>query len=322
MSYNLEIVIVGIMATFLYLLQRYMQGGSCRSQVKLHGKTVIITGGNTGIGKETAIDLAKRGARVILACRSQSKGDNAVKDIIQASSNKNVVFRSLDLASFKSIKQFAANIHKNEERLDILINNAGVLMCPYTETEDGYEMQFATNHLGHFLLTHLLLNKLKVCAPSRIVVVSSIVHFYGKIDFDNLLGKKKYKPFAAYTQSKLANVLFAYELAKRLRGTGVTANSLHPGVVNTNIARHFSLLKNKMIRATLLFFLWPIHKTPQNGAQTSIYCAVDPSLNNVSGRYFTDCCQKKCAEQGCDDGVARKLWEISEEMVGLTKSGH
>ena len=319
MSSTLETAaIISVVGMVIYIVRSYMQGGTCDSQAKLQDKTVIITGGNTGIGKETAIDLAKRGARIILACRNQSKGTEALKEIIQASGSNNVVLRSLDLASFKSIRDFATDINKNEDRLDILINNAGVMFCPYMETQDGYEMQFGTNHLGHFLLTNLLLNKLKACSPSRIVTVSSEGHIYGKVNFDDLLGKKQYSAYQAYFQSKLANVLFTRELGKRLQGTGVTTYSLHPGAVNTELSRHLSLSKVSILSALVAPIFWMFLKTPRNGAQTTIYCAVDPSLNNVTGQYFADCRPKNCAKQGCDDGVAKKLWEVSEELTGLS----
>ncbi|EDV29195.1 Retinol dehydrogenase 13 [Trichoplax sp. H2] len=311
---------VGVTSISLLLVRNYMQGGTCRSKARLDNKTVVITGGNTGIGKETAIDLAQRGARIILACRSESKGTTAVKEIIESSGSSNIVFRKLDLASLQSVRDFANQFNKNEDRLDILINNAGVMWCPYMETADGLEMQFGTNHIGHFLLTNLLLDKLKACAPSRIVVVSSIGHRGGKMNFDDLNGKKNYNSYTAYFQSKLANILFTRELAKRLQGTGVTANSLHPGAVNTDLGRHLSVNQNGFLHALIAPLYWLFVKTSKQGAQTSIYCAVDESLNGVSGKYFADCREKDCAAQGRDDGAAKKLWEISEEMTGLSKS--
>ncbi|EDV18917.1 uncharacterized protein TRIADDRAFT_34454 [Trichoplax adhaerens] len=312
--------VVGITAISFGLLRYFVQGGICRSKARLDNKTVIITGANTGIGKETAIDLAKRGARIIVACRNESKGTTAAKEIIQLSGNTQVVFRKLDLASFQSIRHFANHFNENEDRLDILINNAGVLWCPYMETEDGFEMQFGTNHLGHFLLTNLLLDKLKACAPTRIVVVSSQAHFHGKMNFDDLNGKKNYNSYTAYFHSKLANVLFAHELARRLQGTGVTANSLHPGAVKTDIARHLSIYQNSFLNILVQPLYWLFMKTAKQGAQTSIYCAIDESIDGVTGKYFADCREAKCAPQGRDDGAAKKLWELSEEMTGLCKN--
>ena len=313
------VAIAGIAGISLLIIRGFMQGGSCRSQAKLNGKTVIITGGNTGIGKETAIDLAKRGARVILACRNENKGNEAVNEVIQESGNNNVIFRPLDLASLQSVREFADYVDQHEDRVDILINNAGVMMCPFAKTAEGFEMQIGTNHFGHFLLTNLLLDKLKACAPSRIVNVSSYAHRMGKIDFDNLNSENGYNPYTAYGQSKLANVLFTRQLAKRLQGTGVIANSLHPGAVDTELQRHFSVRKVNILNTLMSPLLWLTFKTPKQGAQTSIFCAVDESLEGVSGKYFADCRDTKCAKAAYDDDVAERLWQVSEELTGLSK---
>ena len=225
----------------LWMLRRYFAGGVCRSEAMLDGKTVIITGGNTGIGKETAIDLAKRNARVIVACRSQEKGKKAEVDIRKESGSSNVHFRQIDLASFKSIRKFAKEVLSKESRIDILINNAGVMYCPFGKTEDGFETQFGVNHLGHFLLTNLLLKKIEQAPKGRIIIVSSVGHTYAsKLDLDMINSEAHYSPFDAYHKSKLANVLFTKALAKRLwrTGTDVTVNSLHPGAVDTELARH------------------------------------------------------------------------------------
>lgn len=177
---------------------------------------MLITGANTGIGKETAIDLAKRGAKIIIACRDMEKAEAAVKEIIDKSDNQNVICKKLDLADIKSIREFAEGINRDEPNLNILINNAGVMVCPYGKTADGFEMQFGVNHLGHFLLTHLLLDLIKRSAPARIVTVSSMAHSWGVINLDDINSEKSYGKSAAYSQSKLANVLFTHSLAKRL----------------------------------------------------------------------------------------------------------
>ncbi|RUS78951.1 hypothetical protein EGW08_013292, partial [Elysia chlorotica] len=192
------------------------------------GKTVVVTGSNTGIGKETVKELAMRGGRIIMACRNTEKGELARQEIVEETRNEQVVVRELDLGSLESVRNFARDFNETESRLDILINNAGVMACPKALTKDGLEMQIGTNHFGHFLLTNLLLDKLKACSPSRIVIVSSIGHAYGKINFNDLNSEKTYGEFVAYNQSKLANVLHALELSSRLKGTGVTVNSLHP----------------------------------------------------------------------------------------------
>ena len=231
----------------LWMIRRWAQvwaaGGVCQSKAKLDEKMVIITGANTGIGKETAIDLAKRNARVILACRSQEKGKKAEVDVRRESGNNDVHFRQLDLSSFTSIRKFAKEVLEEESRVDILINNAAVAVCPYMKTEDGFETQFGVNHLGHFLLTNLLLDKIKQAPEGRIVNVSSIAHTWcGPLDLDTINSEEKYSTLDAYNKSKLANVLFTKQLAKRLEGTNVTTNCLHPGGVDTELQRHSTIL--------------------------------------------------------------------------------
>jgi len=233
--------LLGVVATGfgLWMIRRWASGGVCRSQAKLDGKMVIITGANTGIGKATAIDLAERNARVILACRSQEKGKKAEADVRRESGNNDVHFRQLDLSSFTSIRKFAKEVLEEESRVDILINNAGVMMCPYTKTKDGFEMQFGTNHLGHFLLTNLLLDKIKQAPEGRIVNVSSVAQAQsGPLDLDTINLEDGYGSIKAYCNSKLANVLFTKSLAKRLRGTNIIANCLHPGGIATELQRH------------------------------------------------------------------------------------
>jgi len=300
----------------LYAGKRYFQGGQCHSTKRLDGKTVVITGGNTGIGKETAVDLAERGAKIIVGCRNLEKGKAALKEIQERSGSTSVFLEKLDLASLDSVRTFAESILRSESRLDILINNAGVMMCPYEKTKDGFEMQFGTNHLGHFLLTMLLLDLMKKSEPSRIINVSSGAHALGsgKINFDDIHWEKNYSPSPAYYNSKLANVLFTRELSKHLEGSHVTANSLHPGVVRTELARH-------TIFSSAIFspLQWYAFKTPEQGAQTTIYCAVAEEMKGVSGKYLADCAIKEPSKGAQDDDAARKLWDLSLELVGLKK---
>ncbi|XP_060920475.1 retinol dehydrogenase 12, like [Labrus mixtus] len=283
------------------------------STERLDGKTVVITGANTGIGKETAIDLAKRGAKVIMACRDAERGQAAVKEVVEGSGNQNIVFMKLDLADSKSIREFAEAINKDEPKLDILINNAGVMVCPYGKTADGFEMQIGVNHLGHFLLTYLLLDLIKKSAPARIITVSSLAHSWGSMKLDDLNSEKKYDKNAAYSQSKLANVLFSHSLSKRLEGTGVTTYSLHPGVVKTDLWRHLNGPQQVLMKMAS-----PFTKNSSQGAQTSIYCAVEPSLEKESGGYYSDCAPAKCSSEGKDDVVAQKLWELSCQLLSIT----
>ncbi|XP_077416210.1 retinol dehydrogenase 12 isoform X2 [Vanacampus margaritifer] len=290
---------------------RYAAGGVCMSSARLDGKTVLITGANTGIGKETAMDLAIRGARVVMACRDVDKGEGAAASIRAAYPEAQVEVRELDLADTCSVRSFAQQFLTDFTHLHILINNAGVMMCPYTKTNDGFEMHIGVNHLGHFLLTSLLMGLLKRSAPARIVVVSSLAHNFGWIRFHDLHSQGSYNSGLAYCQSKLANVLFARELARRLKGSSVTVNSVHPGTVNSDLTRHSTLM---MIFFTVLsVFL----KTPREGAQTTIYCAVAEELHSISGKHFSDCAPAFVAPQGRSEETARRLWDASCELLGI-----
>ncbi|KAM4772079.1 retinol dehydrogenase 14 [Rhinophrynus dorsalis] len=284
----------------------------------MRGKTVIITGANCGIGKATAAELVKQDARVILACRDRGRAEEAAQELRrEAGESGEIVIKELDLSSLKSVRRFCQEVLKEEPRLDVLINNAGVFQCPYMKTEDGFEMQFGVNHLGHFLLTHHLLGLLKSSAPSRIVVVSSKLYKYGEINFDDLNSEKSYSRSFGYSRSKLANILFTRELAKRLEGTGVTVNCLHPGIVRTNLGRHINI--PILMKPLFNVVSWAFFKSPLEGAQTSVYLASSPEVEGVSGKYFGDCKEDELLPKAMDDLVARKLWDISEVMVGLIK---
>ncbi|XP_008115179.1 retinol dehydrogenase 12 [Anolis carolinensis] len=291
--------------------RKWFAGGVCTSTAMLHGKVAVITGANTGIGKETARELARRGARVIIACRNTEKGEAAAHEIQRETGNQQVIVKKLDLSDTKSIRTFAENLLKEEDKLHILINNAGVMFCPYSKTADGFEMQFGVNHLGHFLLTFLLLDRLKESAPARIVNVSSLAHILGKIYFQDLQGEKCYSAQFAYFQSKLANILFTRELAGRLQGTGVTVNALHPGAVLSELGRHSYVAK---FLQRVFNFMW---KTVEEGAQTTVHCAVAEELESVTGEYFSDCKPAWVAPQGLDENTAKKLWKVSCELLGI-----
>lgn len=272
---------------------------------------MVITGANTGIGKETAIDLAKRGGKVYIACRDKEKSLEALENIKKLSKNPDVFALDLDLASIESIRDFSQMFHKLETQLHILVNNAGVMACPKTYTKDGFEMQIGTNHLGHFVLTNLLLDLLKQSNPSRIVVVASEGYKLSDINRDDLLSEKSYSRLKAYGQSKLANILFANELSTRLHGTGVIVNSCHPGIIRTNLGRHM----DSWIRAIYRPILKPFYKTVYEGAQTSIRLAVDPDLDEVSGKYFADCEEKIPDLAARDVETAKWLWETSTKII-------
>ncbi|XP_067100430.1 retinol dehydrogenase 13-like isoform X1 [Osmerus mordax] len=302
--------------------RNHLTGGPCPSKATIKGKTVVITGANTGIGKETARELARRGGRVIMGCRDMEKCEDAAKEIRGKTLNPHVYAHHIDLASIKSIRQFAERIKQEEKRVDILINNAGVMRCPVGKTEDGFDVQFGVNHLGHFLLTNLLLDKLKESAPSRVINLASLAHIVGEIDFNDLnWEKKKFDTKRAYCQSKLANVLFTKELAKRLEGTGVTVNALHPGVVATDLGRHTGLHQSKFSSSVLSPFFTLLVKGPELGAQPSVYLAVAEELVGVSGRYYDVMTEKEPAPNSLDQEVSSRLWEASARLVGLELTG-
>ncbi|XP_058469188.1 retinol dehydrogenase 14b [Solea solea] len=284
----------------------------------MRGKTVIVTGANSGIGKAVATELVKLQARVIMACRDQRSAEEAAEDIRkQAGAEQGeVVIKNLDLASLTSVRKFCEEINEEESKIDVLINNAGVYQCPYMKTEDGFEMQLGVNHLGHFLLTHLLLDLLKSSAPSRVVVVSSKLYKYGHVNFDDLNSENSYDKAFCYSQSKLANLLFALELSHRLEGTGVTVNALTPGIVRTKLGRHVQipfLAKPLFHLASLVFF-----KSPLEGAQTPLYLACSPEVEGVSGKCFANCEEEQLMATATDEQAAKKLWDVSSRMVGLT----
>ncbi|KAJ0026630.1 hypothetical protein NQD34_017630 [Periophthalmus magnuspinnatus] len=283
----------------------------------MRGKTVIITGANSGIGKALAGELLKLQARVIMACRDQARAEEAARELRSQAGQEQgeLVIKLLDLASLRSVRSFCEEITKEEPKIDVLVNNAGLYQCPYTKTEDGFEMQFGVNHLGHFLLTHLLLDLLKMSAPSRIVVVSSKLYKYGSINFEDLNSENKYDKAFCYSQSKLANLLFTLELAKKLEGSGVTVNALTPGIVRTNLGRHVAipfLAKPLFNLASMAFF-----KSPLEGAQTPLYLASSPEVEGVSGKCFANCKEEELMPAAKDQQVAKRLWEVSCQMVGI-----
>ncbi|TKS87109.1 Retinol dehydrogenase 11 [Collichthys lucidus] len=262
-------------------------------------------------GAAIQTELSAVGARVIMACRDVEKGEEAAASIRAAYSKAQVEVRELDLADTCSIRAFAQQFLRDVNQLHILINNAGVMMCPYTKTIDGFEMHIGVNHLGHFLLTYLLIGQLKRSAPARIVVLSSLAHNFGWIRFHDLHSQGSYNSGLAYCQSKLANVLFARELARRLKDTNVTVNSVHPGTVNSDLTRHSTLM-------TIFFTVFSMFlKTPREGAQTSIYCAVAEELHSISGKHFSDCAPAFVAPQGRSEETARRLWDVSCELLGI-----
>ncbi|WP_437672488.1 SDR family oxidoreductase [Sorangium sp. So ce131] len=275
----------------------------------MNGKVCIVTGGNTGIGKETARGLAQRGAKVVLACRDTGKGEAARDDIARTTGRTDVEVSALDLASKASIRAFAETFRAKHDRLDVLVNNAGLWTGSRSTTKDGLETTFGVNHVGTWLLTQELLPLLKHSAPSRIVVLSSRMHYQGRMDWDDLqFERRKFSRMKAYGQSKLANVLFTKALSRRLTGTGVTVNAVHPGVVATEFSRDFPQVLMKLFS---LFML-----TPEQGAACSLHVATAPELAGVTGEYFEKSRAIPAAKAALDEVAQERLWKLTEALAG------
>jgi retinol dehydrogenase 14 len=285
-------------------------GGRVGSMV---GKTVLITGGTGGIGKATAIGLAALGARVCITGRDHSRGRVAASDISRHSGNPAVDSLSADLSSQIEVRRLAAAVLGAYPRLDVLVNNVGGFWAHRRVTTDGLEHTFAVNHLAPFLLTNLLLDRLKDSAPARIVIVSSNAQALGRIDFDDLQGATDYSGPRAYNQSKLANVMFANELARRLAGTRVTVNALHPGVVSTSFGAEDPTLLTRLARP-----LMRLMKTPAQGAATSTYLASSADVQGITGQFFANSKSKASNKSSYDTALASRLWQVSADLVGLT----
>jgi retinol dehydrogenase 14 len=283
------------------------------SGTSMAGKTVLITGGSGGIGRATATGLAALGARVGITGRDLPRVEAAAAEIRSATGNRNVDGFAADLSSQAAVRRLAAEVLAAYPRLDVLVNNAGGFWATRHVTADGLEHTFALNHLAGFLLTNLLLARLEASAPARVVTVSSGAQSLGKIDFDDLQGERNYSGQKAYNQSKLADVMFTYELARRLEGTGVTATTLHPGVVRTR----FGAEDPSRIFNLIVPFVRPFMKTPQQGAATSIYLASSPEVEGVTGRYFSNRKPVKSNRSSYDTETTRRLWDVSADLVGL-----
>jgi NAD(P)-dependent dehydrogenase (short-subunit alcohol dehydrogenase family) len=282
------------------------------SNKKMRGKICLVTGANSGIGYQTALGLARMDATVAMVCRNKERGEAAQKEIKAITSNKSIHLLIADISSQIQVRRLAEQIKNRYKRLDVLINNAGISVDKRTESADGIEMTFATNYLGHFLLTELLLVPLKASAPSRIINVSSFVHRWTTgIEFDDLDRKKKFSGVQVYAQSKLAMLMFAYELALRLEGTKITVNALNPGLVRTNLGNELTgYLKvfGDVMKTTLAI-------TPEKGAQTSIYLASSPEVGEVTGKYFFKSKPRKSSKLSYDKRMWEKLWKTSQELT-------
>ena len=277
------------------------------------GRTVLVTGASRGIGKATAMGLATMGARVAITGRDRVRTEDAAREIRAASGGQVDVFVA-DLSAQSEVRRLAEEVLRSYPRINVLVNNVGGYWNSRHVTADGFEQTFALNHLAAFLLTNMLLDRLLQSAPARVVTVSSNAQAQGRIDFDDLQGTSSYSGARAYSQSKLANLLFTYELARRLQGTPVTANALHPGVVST----YFGGEDPASVQRVFIPFLRPFMKTAAQGAATSIYLASAPELEQVSGRYFASNKPKRSSERSYHEAAAARLWQVSAELVKLT----
>lgn len=310
-------------AVLLFLFKTYnkLTKGVCKSDKRLDEQVIIITGANTGIGKETALDFARRGAKVILACRDLVKANKAKEEIVEITKNRNVVVRHLDLASLKSVRKFAREIIDTESRLDVLVNNAGMGTLLDEKTEDGLDVCLQVNHFGHFLLTNLLIDLLKKSAPSRIVHLSSTMYRLGRINLENMNCEnssffhnfKWIRSIFIYSTSKLYVIIGSNEFSRRLVGSGVTSNSLHPGVVRTEIMRELPLIIKYFTNKSFELFF----KSPVEGAQTTIYLSIHDKVKNISGKYFMDCQEAHLSSITRDVEVGKKFWEKCCDLVNL-----
>ena len=279
------------------------------------GRTVLVTGGTSGIGRATALGLATKGAHVAITGRDRERTEDAAREI-RAAGGRVTMFVA-DLSSQSQVHRLADEVLQSLSRIDVLVNNVGGYWNSRHTTADGLEHTFALNHLAPFLLTNLLLGRLKHSAPARVVTVASHVHARGRIDFDDLQGVRSYSGARAYNQSKLANVLFTYELARRLQTTAVTANVLHPGVVRTSFGAEDPAGGQRLFTP----LMGPFMKSPAKGAATSILLASAPDLEQVTGRYFANSTPKRSSTPSYDAATAARLWRVSAELIGLTAAG-
>lgn len=280
----------------------------------MDGKTVLITGATNGIGKVAALELARQGATVGLVARNAEKAQATLEEIKSATGNAKLELYLADLSSMADIRRLASEFKAKHQSLDVLVNNAGAFYAERKLSPDGLELTFALNHVAYFLLTNLLLDWLKAAPKARVVSVSSAAHTSGKINFDNLQGEKKFSGWQAYSDSKLENVLFTFELARRLGGSNVTANCLHPGFVKTA----FGHGNSGFVTGLLKFAQNLMAITPEAGADTIIYLASSPDVEGVTGRYFEKRQVKASSPASLDQGTQKRLWDVSAKLVGLS----
>ncbi len=280
-------------------------------QASMVGRTCMVTGASSGIGRETALGLARLGANLVLVCRDRQRGEETLAAVRKQPGSAGGTLMLADLSSQAAIRDLAREFLGSGQPLHVLVNNAGIVNLQRTLTVDGIETVFAVNHLAFFLLTNLLLERLQLSAPARVVNVASDAHRWGPMNFDDVEGAGRYRALRTYGQSKLANVLFTYELARRLDAPRVTVNCLHPGAVATRLGSNNGVWAKMLIR-----MLRPFFRTPENGAATSIYLASSAEVEGVTGKYFSDCRERRSSRASYDEPAAKRLWEISARMTG------
>jgi len=278
----------------------------------MQGKVCLVTGATSGIGLETALELARQGASVVLVGRNEQRGEAALQKVKKVGASENVKYFRADLSSREQVRALADKFEANFLRLDVLVNNAGIFLLRRQVNSDGHEMTLASNHLGHFLLTNLLKDVLSASAPARVINVSSSAHRGARINFEDLHAAKNYNAMRAYGQSKLANLLFTYELDRRWDSSAVSVNALHPGFVSTNLGNGNGWLVSAIARLIML-----IGKSAISGSQTTNYLATSSQVTDVSGKYFVEEQEVRSSPTSYDLDVARRLWEVSEELVAL-----
>jgi NAD(P)-dependent dehydrogenase (short-subunit alcohol dehydrogenase family) len=277
------------------------------------GKIAMVTGANDGIGRATALGLARLGATVVMVCRDLERGRAAQESIASNSGNRAIELMIADLSSQTAIRQLVADYRRTHTHLHVLVNNAGVNVKQHTLTADGIELNFAVNYLAPFLLTMSLLDVLEASAPARIINVASAAEQMGRIDFDDLMAARSYSALRAYSQSKLAMLLFTYELARRLEGSRIAVNCLHPGVIRTKITRQMSGWG-----AVIAWLGRPFARSPEQGADTILYLASSPEVEGISGKYFENRRMKRSSPRSYDATAGRRLWNISEQLAQVT----
>lgn len=314
-------IIIGIIGGVGYALRQYMRGARCISELKLEDKVAIVTGGGSGIGKQLVIDLAKRGCKVYTTARNQEQAKATEQDIRQSSKSELVHCLVCELDKFSSVKSFVAAFKKKEEQLHYLVHNAGVMMCDFNKTEDGHEEQFQVNYLSPFLMTSLLQDYLKNSTPSRVLLATAPAYKLGSSTFTDCPPEDKYNTGDAYAQSKLALVLFGVTLAEKLKDADVHVRCVLPGVVNTNIYRHLPFRKSAFVAVSFAPFFWFLTKTPDDGAQTTLYALLGVSAGKTTGKIYKECAETEYADIVKDEELQKSLWKQTLEWTKVKEFG-